>query len=111
MKKLSDHEKLEKLRALGSAAPSEVLAIIACPYGDASHPADGDARVCPTCSRMDGSECIDALLFSWHVLRKIQSVVFPESTYAQHASQVQDAIEAIHIQMEAVREWREGKTK
>ncbi|MET0410400.1 MAG: hypothetical protein ABW217_03850 [Polyangiaceae bacterium] len=66
MKKLSAEEKLDKLVHMFPHV-SEVVAVAACPYGDATHTfsLSRDAYTCGTCSKLDGSECVDEFLAAW----------------------------------------------
>jgi hypothetical protein len=61
MKRMTDSEKIAVIAsAINNAfATQDIAAIIDCPYGEPSH---GTAGGCRSCSKLDGSECVDELL-------------------------------------------------
>lgn len=60
MRRMTDSEKIEKLTAAqGVFSLETVRAVLLCPYGDVTHVSE---QRCLTCSKLDGSECVDDLI-------------------------------------------------
>lgn len=103
MKKLTAEEKLEKLAAFyeeHGKSGATVRGCIRCPYGDPYHEAIAEPAACPTCSKLDGSECVDEFL-EWHDLRV--------KDYG--AAYDLGSRNGFMLAVERMREWRASKVK
>lgn len=123
MKKLSAEEKLSKLveivREHGQIRGDTVIAVSDCPYGDPSHrgpihrgvtahaPGIDSAMTCNSCSKLDGSECVDELLEAWDYLVEAHPTFSDYEPYDAARDRARSS--RVMEKLQAVRAWRESK--
>jgi hypothetical protein len=114
MKKLTAEEKLARVREgiADAFAVSDISAILECPYGDHTHqqtPQLMPDQHCRTCSRLDGSECVDEYLDAYDEVNAIFDQTPVDTRYDMTA--MRTAQKRRDDAMTAMRAWRASKRR